>query len=197
MPSPTWCGPLRMCATSASAESPTATRHAACLRLASWSASSSRSRPIAAESTCPVTANHGGTRSTLIRSPSRSWTIGTCTSRCSRPASAVRPAITVTTQGRLGGPSSVATAAAGRSPTATGAGGVAAARAAAGIGVGGRTGRWAPPGPPPGGGANSGRSVGKRMTSRIESTLASSITSRSMPMPSPPVGGMPYSRART
>ena len=42
----------------------------------------------------------------------------------------------------------------------------------------------------------SGRSVGKRMTSLIESTPASSIATRSIPMPSPPVGGMPYSRAR-
>ena len=37
---------------------------------------------------------------------------------------------------------------------------------------------------------------GKRITSLIESTPASSITTRSMPMPSPPVGGMPYSSAR-
>ena len=44
--------------------------------------------------------------------------------------------------------------------------------------------------------STSGRSVGNRMTSLIVSTPASSITSRSMPMPRPPVGGMPYSRAR-
>ena len=41
------------------------------------------------------------------------------------------------------------------------------------------------------------RSVGKRMTSRIWLTPASSITSRSTPIPSPPVGGSPYSSART
>ena len=44
---------------------------------------------------------------------------------------------------------------------------------------------------------SSGRRVGKRMTSRIVSTPASSITSRSMPIPSPPVGGSPYSSAST
>lgn len=42
----------------------------------------------------------------------------------------------------------------------------------------------------------SGLSWGKRMTSRIESTPSRSIASRSMPMPSPPAGGMPYSNAR-
>ncbi len=44
---------------------------------------------------------------------------------------------------------------------------------------------------------DSGRSVGKRMTSRIDSTSARIIVSRSMPMPMPPAGGMPYSSART
>ena len=42
----------------------------------------------------------------------------------------------------------------------------------------------------------SGRSVGNKMTSLIDSTPASSIATRSMPIPSPPVGGMPYSSAR-
>ena len=42
----------------------------------------------------------------------------------------------------------------------------------------------------------SGRSVGNRMTSRIDVVSVSSITRRSMPMPRPAVGGMPYSRAR-
>ena len=42
----------------------------------------------------------------------------------------------------------------------------------------------------------SGRSVGNRMTSRIDVVSVSSITRRSMPMPSPAVGGRPYSRAR-
>ena len=42
----------------------------------------------------------------------------------------------------------------------------------------------------------SGRRVGNSTTSRIEPTSASSITSRSMPMPRPTVGGRPYSRAR-
>ena len=37
--------------------------------------------------------------------------------------------------------------------------------------------------------------VGKRMTSRMVSELVSSMTQRSMPMPRPPVGGRPYSRA--
>ena len=35
------------------------------------------------------------------------------------------------------------------------------------------------------------RSAGKRITSRIERRSASSITRRSMPRPTPPVGGMP------
>ena len=42
----------------------------------------------------------------------------------------------------------------------------------------------------------SGRMVGNRMTSRIAGAPVSSITMRSMPMPSPPVGGRPYSSAR-
>lgn len=40
-----------------------------------------------------------------------------------------------------------------------------------------------------------GRMCGNRITSRIDGELVSSITRRSMPMPSPAVGGMPYSRA--
>ena len=42
----------------------------------------------------------------------------------------------------------------------------------------------------------SGRRVGKSTTSRIDGVSVSSITRRSMPMPRPPVGGRPYSRAR-
>ena len=41
-----------------------------------------------------------------------------------------------------------------------------------------------------------GRSVGKRMTSRMCVWSVRSMTSRSTPMPRPPVGGIPYSRAR-
>jgi len=37
----------------------------------------------------------------------------------------------------------------------------------------------------------SGRINGNRMTSRMERELVSSIARRSMPMPSPPVGGKP------
>ena len=40
------------------------------------------------------------------------------------------------------------------------------------------------------------RSDGNRITSRMLGESVSSITSRSMPMPQPPVGGMPISRAR-
>lgn len=40
------------------------------------------------------------------------------------------------------------------------------------------------------------RSVGNRITSRIEVTPASSIARRSIPIPRPPVGGIPYSSAR-
>ena len=43
----------------------------------------------------------------------------------------------------------------------------------------------------------SGRSSGNRMTSRMEGESVRSITSRSMPIPSPAVGGRPCSRART
>ena len=42
----------------------------------------------------------------------------------------------------------------------------------------------------------SGRMYGNSSTSRIELRPVSSITRRSMPMPRPPVGAMPYSRAR-
>ncbi len=42
----------------------------------------------------------------------------------------------------------------------------------------------------------SGLSSGKRMTSRMEGVSVRSIASRSTPRPSPPVGGMPCSRAR-
>ena len=41
------------------------------------------------------------------------------------------------------------------------------------------------------------RSAGKRITSRIESRPSSTIASRSMPSPSPPVGGIPYESAST
>src|SRR5439155_25777891 len=37
---------------------------------------------------------------------------------------------------------------------------------------------------------------GNRITSRIDGLFVRSITSRSIPTPSPPVGGKPYSRAR-
>jgi len=37
----------------------------------------------------------------------------------------------------------------------------------------------------------SGRNKGKRMTSRMERESVSNMVRRSMPMPSPPVGGMP------
>ncbi len=43
----------------------------------------------------------------------------------------------------------------------------------------------------------SGRMCGKGSTSRMEGWSVRSIAMRSMPMPMPPVGGMPYSRART
>jgi hypothetical protein len=42
-----------------------------------------------------------------------------------------------------------------------------------------------------------GRKVGKAIASRIDGLSVSSITKRSMPMPSPPHGGSPYSRAVT
>ena len=42
----------------------------------------------------------------------------------------------------------------------------------------------------------SGRMCGNSSTSRIDGEFVSSITSRSMPTPSPAVGGMPYSSAR-
>ena len=44
---------------------------------------------------------------------------------------------------------------------------------------------------------HSGRISGNRITSRMEGESVNSMTRRSMPMPSPAVGGMPYSRART
>jgi hypothetical protein len=42
----------------------------------------------------------------------------------------------------------------------------------------------------------SGRMCGKRMTSRIEGESVKNMTSRSIPTPSPAVGGIPYSSAR-
>lgn len=42
----------------------------------------------------------------------------------------------------------------------------------------------------------SGRMYGNSSTSRIEAESVNSMTRRSMPMPSPAVGGRPYSRAR-
>ena len=44
---------------------------------------------------------------------------------------------------------------------------------------------------------DTGRIAGNRITSRTEGWPVISMTRRSTPMPSPPVGGMPYSRART
>ena len=41
------------------------------------------------------------------------------------------------------------------------------------------------------------RSAGNKITSRMLALSVSSIISRSMPTPQPPVGGMPYSSART
>src|SRR5436309_2774158 len=55
------------------------------------------------------------------------------------------------------------------------------------------TGPW-PPTPDPY--FFSGRISGKRITSRIEGELVNNITRRSMPSPSPAVGGIPYSKAR-
>ena len=44
--------------------------------------------------------------------------------------------------------------------------------------------------------AHSGRSVGKRITSRMFGVFVRYMNSRSIPMPTPPIGGMPYSIAR-
>ena len=44
---------------------------------------------------------------------------------------------------------------------------------------------------------SSGFIVGKRITSRMESVPQSIMAQRSIPKPRPPVGGMPYSSART
>ena len=38
---------------------------------------------------------------------------------------------------------------------------------------------------------------GNAMTSRMDAASVSSMTRRSIPIPTPPVGGMPYSRAVT
>ena len=45
--------------------------------------------------------------------------------------------------------------------------------------------------------AASGRMCGNSSTSRMLAWFVSSMTVRSMPMPMPPAGGMPYSSART
>ena len=42
----------------------------------------------------------------------------------------------------------------------------------------------------------SGLMAGKRMTSRIEGRSAITMSSRSIPTPTPPAGGIPYSSAR-
>ena len=44
---------------------------------------------------------------------------------------------------------------------------------------------------------NYGRNVGNKRTSRIDGASVNNMTKRSMPIPSPPVGGMPYSNAST
>src|SRR5205085_365870 len=53
---------------------------------------------------------------------------------------------------------------------------------------------------PPGDGqlesSHSGRSVGNRITSRMFAVFVRYMNSRSMPIPTPPMGGMPYSIAR-
>ncbi len=46
------------------------------------------------------------------------------------------------------------------------------------------------------GGRYSGRIVGNRITSRMFGVSVRYMNSRSIPMPTPPVGGMPYSIAR-
>src|SRR5262249_34822646 len=43
---------------------------------------------------------------------------------------------------------------------------------------------------------HSGRSVGKRITSRMFGVFVRYMNRRSMPIPTPPIGGMPYSMAR-
>jgi hypothetical protein len=44
---------------------------------------------------------------------------------------------------------------------------------------------------------SSGLIVGNNKTSRIDSASVNSITRRSIPIPNPPVGGIPYSKAST
>lgn len=44
---------------------------------------------------------------------------------------------------------------------------------------------------------NYGRNVGNKRTSRIDGASVNNMTKRSMPIPSPPVGGMPYSNTST
>ena len=208
------CGPLIRWATAPTANSTTATRHAVRLRLASWSASRISTNPTTTETTWLATGTHSGPNR-ASRPPSRVCTNGIIVSSCSTPPSAVSAA-TARTAPRCGScaggatgmgcadgaidgsattePPPAAPAAVDPSELEAPVPATLPATLPAGIGVGAVSGRGAPPGPPPGGGANSGRSVGNSRTSRMESTLASSMTSRSMPMPNPPVHGMPCSQ---
>ena len=183
-------GPLSTCAIAPTAYSTAATRQAGCLRRRSWSASTSSSRPTTTDTTCPATGSQNGSR-TPSRWSSRS--IRVCTTGSDgeqlqepRDAASARRG-----RGRRSGrPRPRVAGSCPRTLTCRAARRPTRRRAWPASGVGLSSGRGAPPGPPSGG-VNSGRSIGNRITSRIGPRSASSITSRSMPTPSPPAGGMP------
>ena len=92
------CGPLTRCATAPSTNRATATRHAECLRLPSWSASRISSSPAITDTTWPATGTHSGPKASS-RVSNRDATIGIMLNSCSTPHSAVRAAIVVTARG--------------------------------------------------------------------------------------------------
>ena len=155
------------------AKSPTASFQARLLPRSSCPASSTMQSPSPTARTRSSTTWGSGERSSS-RGRTRTPRAGSALSIVRTPTTVVSVATTRTSPGSR--------------TTATGAPG----RAVVGNGVVGSTGRGAVTSPP----RRSGRWVGNRITSRIDVAPDSSMTRRSTPMPSPPVGARPRSSAR-
>ncbi len=136
--------------------------------------------------TTNASARSLGERNSSI--PSERWITGSVGSREESPSRATSQAKTRGARERCSGATPAAGAVIAAAGSVSGAG---AASGVAGVSVAGTS------PPPPSPSPASGRSVGKRMTSRIVAAPEISMTSRSIPIPSPPVGGRPYSSAST
>ena len=149
----------------------------------SWSARIRNTSPMSTVAIRPPARSSNG-RTVLRTGSTWCWNHGTSAETESTPASVTRIVIK-----RVGNRDAVGGGAGAAASAAT----VASNSGGSSVPVG-PTAPSVPTRPPMPG---SGRNVGNRITSRIDGVPVSSITRRSMPSPSPPVGGIPYSRART